>query len=114
MIVPVLSKQQMSTRPAKGMRKGSVQKMAAIARQSQFAAEFESGAERTVLGKGDEGSVDGERELHGKLGRDDRSDNDNAVEKELRPLAILLHTCSPERAHQFPLSPEFQREQTHP
>lgn len=48
-IVPVLSKQQMSTRPAKGMRKGSVQKMAAST-TSQLCSSVMEPARLTELG----------------------------------------------------------------
>lgn len=77
-MVPVLSKQQMSTRPANGIRNGSVQKMAAFSVSEMRG--LGGVRRRTVLGESDEGGVDGERELHGQLGRDDRGDDDDTVE----------------------------------
>lgn len=93
MIVPVLSKQQMSTRPAYGMRNGSVQKIAGRHKR-ELVARLEAEARLTVLAERNETGVDGHGELHGQLGRDDGGDDDDAVEEELGALAILLKTYS--------------------
>lgn len=60
----------------------------------QLAARTEAEARLTVLAERDETRVDGHRELHRQLGRDDRGDDDDAVEEELGTLAILLKTWS--------------------
>lgn len=112
-MVPVLSKQQMSTRPAKGMRKGSVQKIAAESSRSASLIGAEGTVARTELGQGDEGSVDGHREFHGELGRDDRGDDDDTVEEELGALAVLLDTYY-QKASAIDLAESERCRQAHP
>src|SRR6187402_2077649 len=47
------------------------------------------GAKDGVLGKGCQTGVDGKTQLHGKLGRHDAGDYEDAVEEELGSLAVL-------------------------
>lgn len=99
-MVPVLSKQQTSTRPANEILNGSVQKMAVYAKKDGVSCSERvprNGQERTVFRKSDKRGVNGHRELHGKLRRDNRGDDEDAVEEELRLLHSLFHTLADER-----------------
>lgn len=57
-IVPVLSKQQTSTLPAEGIRKGSTQKMAADCRESEADWAGSTRPELTEFGQCDERRID--------------------------------------------------------
>lgn len=72
--VPVLSKQHTSTLPAKGIRKGSVQYMSARWEPGSGVPPGPSllgtpalSQRLTELSQGDEGGVDGQRQLDGQL-----------------------------------------------
>lgn len=94
MIVPVLSKQQTSTRPANGMRNGSVQKMAVGVHTINSRLVHGIGILRTVFRKGNERRIDREGELHRQLGRDDTRDDEHTVQQQLRLLQLAFDAYS--------------------
>jgi hypothetical protein len=90
-IVPVLSKQHTSTCPAKGIRNGSVQKMALDVVRGYYARLVE-GID-TVFGKSNERSVNSKGKFHRQLRRHNACNNKNAIEKKLGFLEVSLNTC---------------------
>lgn len=81
--VPVLSKQQMSTLPPKGILKGSVQKIPGEDETDASLLLHSTLDDRdlTHLSEGYEGGVDSEGELDGKLWRYDRGQDEGALQE---------------------------------
>jgi hypothetical protein len=88
-MVPVLSKQHTSTRPANGILNGSVQNIARALNQ-HTELNRKGLTERTILRQRDQARVDGQTQLHRQLGRYDARDNKNTIQQQFALLQIPL------------------------
>ena len=94
-MVPVLSKQQTSTRPANGILNGSVQKIAKKPRQYNRRLPVQN-HKLTKLAERHQTRIHRQTQLHRQLGRHDTRNNQDTVEEELVLLQPPLETLGPD------------------